>query len=107
MRPYSAPFVANRLHMPVKDEDFGFDSNLFHEFPDERGGERLADFDAPARQVEMAKQRRSRPAKMSARPCRNTAADTTTIGRAGKDRSFMGLAPAPMLWVWSGNRRWR
>ena len=49
MRSYSAPFVDNRLHMPVKGEDFGLDSDLFREFPGERGGERLADFDAPRR----------------------------------------------------------
>ena len=59
---YSGPFVENRLHMPVKGDDFGLDSDLFHEFPGERGGERLADLDPAARQAEMAKQRRSRPA---------------------------------------------
>ena len=56
------PFVENRLHMPVKGDDFGFDSDLFHEFPGERGGERLPDLDPAARQAEMAKQRRARPA---------------------------------------------
>ena len=60
MRLYSGPFGENRLHMPVKGEDFGFDSDLFHEFPGECGGERLAHFDPAARQTEMAQQRRSR-----------------------------------------------
>ena len=62
MRSYSVPFVENRLHMAVKGDDFGLDSDLFHEFAGERGGERLPDLDPAAGQAEMAKQRRSRPA---------------------------------------------
>ena len=62
MHPYSVPFVVNRLHMAVKGDDFGLDSDLFHEFPGECGGERLPDFDPAAGQAEMAKQRRLRPA---------------------------------------------
>src|SRR4029077_17031515 len=62
MRPYSAPFVENRLHMPVEGDDFGLDSDLFHEFASERDRERLAHFDPTARQAEMTEQRRSRPA---------------------------------------------
>src|ERR1700683_4326233 len=62
MRSYSVPFVENRLHMPVKGDDFGFDSDLFHQLPGKRGGERLPDLDPAARQTEMAQQRRARPA---------------------------------------------
>src|ERR1700689_3310754 len=62
MRSYSVPFVENRLHMPVKGDDFGFDSDLFHQLPGKRGGERLPDLDPAARQTEMALQRRARPA---------------------------------------------
>jgi hypothetical protein len=62
MRSYSVPFVENRLDMPVEGEDFGFDSDFFHELTGERGGERLADLDPAARQAEMAKQGRARPA---------------------------------------------
>jgi hypothetical protein len=58
MRSYSAPFTDNRLHMPVEGDDFGFDANFFHEFPGERGGERLADLDDATRQAEMAEERR-------------------------------------------------
>ena len=58
----SVPLVENRLDMPVKGDDFGLDSDLFHEFPGERRGHRLADFDAAAGQAEMADQRRPRPA---------------------------------------------
>ena len=61
MRPYSASFVDNRLDMPVEGDDFGLDSDLFHELSGERGGQRLADFDAPAGQAEMADQRRRAP----------------------------------------------
>ena len=62
MRSYSAPFVDNRLHMAVKGDDFGFDSDFFHELSGERGGGRLADLDPAAGQAEMAEQRRPRPA---------------------------------------------
>src|SRR3984957_5202190 len=62
MRSYSCPFGKNRLHMAVKSDDFGFDSDLFHEFPGERGGERLSHFDPAAWQTEMAQQRRPRAA---------------------------------------------
>ena len=62
MRSYSVPFTVNRLDMAVKADDFGFDSDFFHEFPGESGGERLANLDPAARQTEMADQRRLRPA---------------------------------------------
>ncbi len=62
MRPYSVAFVENRLHMPVKGEDFGFDSDLFHEFASKRDGKRLPHLDPPAGEREMADERRSRPA---------------------------------------------
>ena len=55
MRSYSVPFVENRLHMAVKSDDFGLDSDLFHEFASGRRGERLPDFDSAAGQAEMAK----------------------------------------------------
>jgi hypothetical protein len=54
----------------------------------------FADLDAAAGQAEMAEQRGGRaPRMMSARPPRNTAAETARIGRAGNNRSFMGLSP--------------
>ena len=56
------PLRDDRLDMPVEGDDFGLDADFFHEFPGERGGHRLADFDAAARQAEMAEQRRPRPA---------------------------------------------
>ncbi len=62
MRAYSLPFAENRLHMPVEGNDFGFDSDLFHELAGERGGERLARLDPSAGEREMAEERRSRPA---------------------------------------------
>ena len=48
--------------MAVKGDDFGLDSDLFHEFAGERGGERLPHLDPAAGQAEMAKQWRPRPA---------------------------------------------
>ena len=94
MRPYSAPFGDDRLHMPVEGDDFRLDSDLFHEFARERGGQRLADFDAAAGQAEMADERRPRPADDERPACRNTAAETARIGRAGNRRSFMGSPPS-------------
>ena len=44
MRSYSAPFVDNGFHMPVKGDDFAYDFDLFHEFPGDRSSHRLADF---------------------------------------------------------------
>ena len=49
MRSYSARFVENRFHMPVKGDDLRLDADLFHELPGERGGHCLADLDARRR----------------------------------------------------------
>ena len=43
MRSYSLLFAENCLHMPVKADDFGLNSNLFDELAGERHSKRLAD----------------------------------------------------------------
>jgi hypothetical protein len=84
MRSYSVPFVENRLHMAVEGEDFGLNSDLFHKLPSERVGERLANLDRAARQAEMAKQRRARPAD-DERPA---------VPKHGEVREGSGWAPS-------------
>ena len=62
MSPNPVPLRDDRLDMLVEGDDFGVDADFFDELPGQRGGHRLADFDAAARQAEMAEQRRPRPA---------------------------------------------
>jgi hypothetical protein len=75
MRSYSAPFVDNRFHMPVKGHDFGFDSDFFHESPGECGGERFANSTPPGRLKWPSSGIRARRI-LSARLPLNTAAGT-------------------------------
>ena len=95
MRSYSAPFVG--LHMPVEGEDFGFNSDLFHELPGERGGERLADFDGPAGKAEMANQRRRYAESLAAQvrsACRAGCACPPRPMRRGSARA-LGMWSSP------------
>jgi hypothetical protein len=74
----------------LKGDDLRLDANLFHKLAGERGGERFADFDDAAGQAEMAEQGRPRPAHDEDARCRNTAAESARIGRAGNTRSYSG-----------------
>jgi hypothetical protein len=104
MGTHSVPLGDDRLDMTIEGDDFGLDANFFDEFPSERGGHCLADFDAPAGQAEMAEQWRPRPADDEHLPSRNTAADTARMGRAGNKPVIHGSSPAPRPSIWSGNR---
>jgi hypothetical protein len=83
--------------MPVKSDDFGLDADLFPKLPGGRGGERLAGFDVPAGQAEMAEQRRPRLARDERLDFRNIAAETARMGRVGTNALFMCCRPRPPI----------
>src|ERR1700722_2534563 len=109
MRSYSCPFGKNRLHMAVKSDDFGFDSDLFHEFPGERGGERLSHFDPAAWQTEMAQQRRPRAADDERPPTSKHRRRDREDWAAGKqpvihEQIYPAIASARARSVWEETR---
>jgi hypothetical protein len=75
VRPETAriPLADDRLDVTIEGDDLRLDANLFHEFPDERGGERPPTSTLPPGRVKCPMSGACARRTVRTRPSRNTA----------------------------------